>query len=192
MKLIPAPLRLPFAVLFCATLFVSCKSVPMPKGTAKGYSTARFVKLKPGIEHDLAEPSVDLNQMVKHAVAMTFEENGISVHQSEGELMLGFLILSQDKVSTTRIDTYFGYKDDAGKIQSHAHKMGVVKNESRNPDFTLGKGAVVIDVVDAKTQRLIFRNYAVRDLVGDLTEQERLSRIEEAVAEALNPFFRKR
>ena len=51
-------------------------------------------------------------------------------------------------------------------------------------------GAIVIDILDAKDNQLIYRHFAKRDLLEGADTATRNARINEAVAEALEPFFR--
>ena len=86
------------------------------------------------------------------------------------------------------IDDYFGYGRDPEKILEAAHDEGVVKNDS--PDARR-RGALVVDVMDARTGKLVFRNYAVRGIAPAGTPTSvRDQRLREAVAEAIGPFFR--
>jgi hypothetical protein len=50
----------------------------------------------------------------------------------------------------------------------------------------------VIDVIDSRTNKLVYRNYAVGDVVRGATDSVRTSRIDAAVAEAIGPFFGKK
>ena len=82
---------------------------------------------------------------------------------------------------------HFGYGRDAIKILEKAHDRGVVENKS--PD-EFEAGAVVIDLLDARTNELVYRSFAKRDIIEGISDSDRERRIGEAVAEALAPFFR--
>ena len=63
-----------------------------------------------------------------------------------------------------------------------AHRAYAVDN--RNPD-AFEAGTVLIDVLDAKSYKLLMRNYVVRPILRDTTAEIREERIREAVDEAL-------
>jgi len=68
-----------------------------------------------------------------------------------------------------------------------AQKRGVINN--KRPDDFL-RGAIVIDVLDARTNKLVFRNYAVRPVTVGVDTATRQARINSAVSQALAPFFK--
>ncbi len=48
---------------------------------------------------------------------------------------------------------------------------------------------IVIDVIDARTNKLVYRNHATGDVVRGISESTRAARIDAAVAQAPGPFF---
>ncbi len=159
--------------------FSGCNTVStVTSGSAKGYTTASFVtEARPGFTPE--ETQADL--MIREAIKNDFESHGIKgVPPGEGQLIVNYLIIVQDKASTTAIADYYG--SSTADIISAAHgKRGSVGE--------LPRGAVVIDVIDAATSKVIYRNYTAKTLTPNATEATRRSRINEAVKAALADFF---
>ena len=169
----------------------SCSTpIPTPKGTSAGYHTARFVATAPrdrqaapgALEDDPA-----FNSMVKDSIRRDFQSHGISVGGDQAQLIIAYMLVRQNSVATTMNSDYFGRGRDAVAILEEAHQRGVVKSTS--PDESL-KGAIVIDVLDARTNKLIYRNFAVRAIQPGATAATRQSRLDSAIAQALAPFFK--
>ena len=159
-------------------------------GTSRGYQSARFVETQraqrpasPGALEDDPE----FNAAVRSSIARKFSSQGIPVTQGSADLIIAYMLLRQNSVATTMNSDYFGRGRDAMAILDEAHKRGVVVN--RSPDDFL-RGAVLIDVLDARTNKLVFRNIAVRPVTEGVAPAVRQQRLDAAVAEALQPFFK--
>ncbi len=175
------------AVAIAALGVVSCAGIDKPQGHSKGYSSARLVKVDKNRLPPFAEDSDKVNGWIQQSLASQFRSNGLSIDPNNAELVVAYLLVIQDNASTVAIDDYFGYGRDSEKILDEAHMKGVVKSD--RPD-KFERGAIVIDVLDAKTNKLVYRNWAVRDTAPGLSDSARRQRIDQAIAEALAPFFR--
>ncbi len=51
-------------------------------------------------------------------------------------------------------------------------------------------GTVVIDIIDNKTGKLVYRDYATRDITDNLSDAQFQARANSAVKQALAKFFR--
>ncbi|MEI6071511.1 MAG: DUF4136 domain-containing protein [Verrucomicrobiae bacterium] len=107
--------------------------------------------------------------------------------KGDADLIIAYMLLRQENVSTTGNQDYFGYGRDAIAIMEEAHKRGVLKKS--RPD-AFDDGAIVIDLLDARTNKLIYRNYAKKAVAVGISDSARQARINSTVAEALTPFFR--
>ena len=170
-----------------AAFVSSCSTVDMPKGKSKGYSTFRFVDTSKSERPFFVESSTPVNGMVENAITSEFINNGLALAENETDMIIGYLLIIQNNVTTKMIDNYFGYGRSSDDIGQLAHKKGVIKG--KNPD-NFRAGAIVIDLIDAETNDLVYRHYARRDMIENITDEKRQQRINEAVAEALAPFFR--
>lgn len=179
-------LRIAAAALAFAA--VSCSSkIDMPKGTSRGYTSARLVRADVKKSNAFIDNSAVVDRMIQKALGAEFQAHGMQTGNADAGLVVGYLILVQDNASTLALDDYFGYGRDSSEIADRAHTMGVLKN--KRPDV-FEAGTIVVDVMDAKTNKLVFRNYATRDVYEGVSASVRQQRVREAVAEALQPFWR--
>jgi hypothetical protein len=170
--------------LLLAICLGGCASVPMPKGSSKSYSTARFITPnKAGIEEESTR-FVDANRMIQESIADQMKKHGIHVVAGNADLIIAHLIIFQDNVSTTYSNQFFGYQDFS-QLVDLAHKKGVT---GQNPE-AFQKRALVIDLIDAKTFKLVYRDYSVTGTLENLSETDRKAQINAAVAETLRKFF---
>ena len=174
------------SLTLCAMgILIGCSTISMPKGTSKGYSSARFVRVKESPMRGVSNNKA-LNQKLKQVIAAEMRRNGIDVAASGGDLVIAFMLMKQNNASTASINHYYGYSDDSEKISEKVHKK-IAKDGGRE---LFERGAIIIDLIDAKSSKLIYRNYAVRDVLGKVSAQERNKRIQSAVTEALADFFK--
>lgn len=166
------------------SLSTGCQSIDKPKSTVDGQTSFMFMDAG-GSDNRFSPPSSERDRVIQSAIGEVFKSNGLEYAPMDAELIIGYLVIRMDNVSTTVIPTYYG--PDHEKIRSLAHKKGVLDN--RNPG-SFEVGAIVVDVIDAEKQELIYRGSAKRDILGldEISEMKPL--IESAVAEALEDFFR--
>ena len=176
------------AVAACAAVLSSCSSgVDMPKGNSKGYTSARLVKLSKDSEPITAAREKKAHSLIQSAIKTQFTGKGLSYNQPNADLVVGYMVVYQDNSLTTSFDDYFGYGRDNDKILSKAHKKGVI--DGNRPDY-FERAGLVVDVIDAKTNKLVFRNVVKGDLVNGPSDVTRSSVVNRAVANALAPFFK--
>ena len=173
----------------CAALACSCSSnsIETPKGKAEGYQSARLVRATATTVPQGWEDSPEFNQWVQQAIGAEFSKQGLAFGSPDADLIVAYMLLHQATSSTTMNTDYFGHGRDAGAILEKAHERGVIDNQS--PD-EFEQGAIVIDVLDARTNELVFRNFATRSAIEGVTDAQRQQRVNSAVAETLAPFFR--
>ena len=175
-----------FALLSLLAIFVTgCSTVPMPKGSSKGYASARFIAPNAPLGEDASPRFVEANRMIKEAVAAEMEKNGLQMVDGNADLIVAYLIILQDNASTSYCNQYYGLQDFFD-IVSLAHKEGTKKNYPEH----VQKRALVIDLIDAKSYKLVYRDYALSGSLATLSDQERKAYIDSMVAQALQQFFR--
>ena len=160
-------------------------NLDFPKGTSKGYSSARLITIVPGRS---TEPEFAFGQaMIRQSIARQFKANGLEFTDGPADLIVAHLVVIQDNDSTTYLDEYFGSTIEAEAISDLAHRRGVIEGKERE---AFNRAGLVVDVLDARTNELVFRNYVKRDILPPGTSNTvRAQFIEEAVAETLQPFF---
>ncbi len=181
--------RIPSLIaLLAAGFLASCSTgVDMPKGSSKGYQSARLVErdLKARAITDATEKQV--HGMVQKSIAGRFAAKGLSYGKPGADLAVAYLVIYQEPGMTATYDDYFGYGRDSGAISDLAHTRGAL--DSQRPDFFRQAG-IVIDVIDTKTNKLVYRNFAKGDVIKGASPSTRAARIDAAVAQALAPFFK--
>lgn len=174
--------------LAAALLLTSCSSsIEMPKGTSKGYQSARLVRRAPNAPGPANAEEQKVHGMIQKALATQFADNGIAYGSSGSDLVVAYLVVYQETGMTTSFDEYFGYASSAEEITDRAHERGVVKG--KRTDYYESAG-IVIDITDARTNELVYRNYYKSDIVRGTADAARSQRINAAVAQTLAPFFR--
>jgi hypothetical protein len=174
-----------FILLLLATSVAGCTTIPMPKGNSKAYSTVRFIAPNQPLGEDGAPEFVEANRMIKESIAAQMEKYGLKIVEGNADLIVAHLIILQDNVSTSYSNQYYGYQDFSDLVNL-AHKKGMKKHYP----VQVQKRALVIDLINAKTFKLVYRDYALSGTLANLSEQERRAYINTAVAETLQKFFR--
>lgn len=171
-----------------ALVFVSCvPNVDMPKGTNKGYTSARLIQRDPGLRPITNATEKQVHGMIQKSIAKEFSSKGMTYGKGGADLVVAYMVIYQEPGMTADYRDYFGYGRDAGEIATIAHARGVEKNKS--PD-SFRQAGILIDVVDARTNKLVYRNLAKGDVVKGASPETRAARIDAAVAGALEPFFK--
>ena len=176
---------LPLLCLLSIALLPACKTVEQPKGSAHGYKSARLVR--PKAVPTFADPQDRANHAIQSALASNFRAKGFTIDPADADLSVAYLIVVQDNVSTRLIDNYFGFGRSSMQIADIAHDRGVIRDN--RADYYQA-GTVVIDIIDNKTGKLVYRDYATRDVTGDLSDAQLQERANSAVQQALAKFFR--
>lgn len=184
---IASALGFPIALL-AASFLASCSTgVDMPKGSSKGYHSARLVQRDPKARAITDSTEKQVHGMVQKSIASQFHSKGLAYGKAGADLTVAYMVVYQEPGMTATYDEYFGYGRDSGEISDVAHVRGAVDNE--RPDFFRQAG-IVIDVIDTRDHKLVYRNFAKGDVIKGASPSTRAARIDAAVAQALAPFFK--
>lgn len=123
----------------------------------------------------------DVHALVQQAITKNLAAKGVTREASGGDVTVGYLVIVGNNVSTMALDDYFGYGEGADALHDKAQKAYA---SSKNPNY-FEAGTLVIDVIDAKTYKLLKRGYASRPILKDLPDDARAARIQEVVDEIL-------
>ena len=168
---------------------VSCSTnVDMPKGTSNGYTSARLVQRNPNLTASTTATQSKIHGMIQKSIASQFNSHGLTYGHGNAELTVAYLVIYQEPGMTARYEDYFGYGRSSEEIADLAHTRGVIDN--KRPDY-FKRAGIVVDVIDARTNKLIYRNFAAGDVVIGASDSTRAARIDTAVGQALAPFFGK-
>lgn len=181
--------RIPSIIaLLAAGFLASCSTgVDMPAGSSKGYHSARLVERDPKARAITDATEKQVHGMVQKSIAGQFAAKGLSYGKPGADLAVAYMVIYQEPGMTATYDEYFGYGRDSGTISDLAHTRGALDNQ--RPDFFRQAG-IVIDVIDTKTNKLVYRNFAKGDVIKGASPATRASRIDAAVAQALARFFK--
>lgn len=174
-------------IAIAALGLISCSTnIDMPKGTSKGHTSARLVKRNPNLPPNTNATELKVHRMIQNSIAGKFAAKGLAYGKGDADLTVAYLVIYQEPGMTARYDDYFGHGRDVDEISDLAHTRGALDN--KRPDY-FQRAGIVIDVIDARTNKLVYRNFATGDVVRGVSDGTRAARIDAAVAEALQPFF---
>lgn len=176
-----------FLIAIASFVFASCApSVDMPKGTSKGYTSARLVKRDPNRPAATSATEIQVHRMIQKSLASRFQAKGLTYGKGDADLTVAYLVIYQEPGMTARYEDYFGYGRDADEIGDVAHTRGALEN--KRPDY-FQRAGILVDVIDSRSNKLVFRNLATGDVVRGASDATRAGRIDAAVGQALEPFF---
>ena len=122
------------------------------------------------------------------AIKNEFTSHGLSYGKADADLKIAYLVMIQNNAITFHYNDYFGQGRDADKIAEYAHLKGAT--QSRRDEF-FERVIILVDVIDTKTNKLVFRNHYAKDIVDVPSDKVRAQRINAIIKETLTPFFSK-
>lgn len=171
-----------------ASFFVSCApKVEHPKGTSKGYTSARLIQRDPAAPGITDPQQKQIHAMIQKSIASAFTSHGLSYGNNNAGLIVAYMVIYQEPGMTATYPQYFGDGRSEEEIADIAHTRGALENN--RPDFFRQAG-IVIDVIDSQTNKLVYRGFSKGDVVKNASAGTRAARINAAVTEGLTPFFR--
>jgi len=167
----------PFFALALTALLVGCSSTPthVDKGPIKATTFSFVSASRP--DSAFADKRAEIHKMIQAAITRNLTSQGLTKVESGGDLTVAYLAIVGNNASTEAINTYFGYGRDAAGL--HAKAQGAY-SASKNPNY-FEAGTLLIDLIDAKTFKLVERNFVTRPTLGDVTAEVRAAHIQEAV-----------
>jgi hypothetical protein len=173
-------LLLPLAVGVFA--LAGCSSTPtkVDHGSIRA-RTFNFVGRSTKPSPAYADNRQAVHPLVQGAIAKNLAGRGVSQVASGGDITIAYLVIVGNNASTTSINDYFGYGEDAAALHDKAH---TAYTKSKNPNF-FEAGTLVIDIIDSKSFKLLKRGYATRPILRNLPDDARAERVQEAVDEIL-------
>lgn len=161
------------------------KRIDLPKGNSAGYSSFRLYQHKSKHVPDFTNREDRVNAYLQAALKEEFEAHGLKESEQDAELIVAFLLIVQDTAVSTAISDY--YITSGSDILSEAHRRMGKKNLPGGYEA----GAIVVDIIDKKSGEVIYRDFAKREVLDNLTPAEKEQRAKDAAVEAVATFFRK-
>lgn len=180
------------SALSLVSIITSCSTgIEQPKGTSQGYQSARLIERNPDADvtddATAAAKEKKVHGMLQKAIKSEFTSHGLSYGKADADLQVAYLVMIQNNAITFHYNDYFGQGRDADAIAEYAHLRGAT-NTKRNEFFE--RVIILVDVIDTKTGKLVFRNHYLNDIVDVPTDAVRNQRIQAAIKQALTPFFK--
>jgi hypothetical protein len=169
-------------LLLTGLLIASCSSTPtrVDKGLLKVH-TYNFINGGIALTPPATNRRDAIHQLIQKAIINDLTAKGLQRTDGTGDVTVAYMIIVGNNVSTEAVTTYFGMGRDADALHNKAQDA---YTSSQNPN-RFEAGTLVIDVLDAKTYELLYRNYVVRPILNNVTAAVRGERVQEAVDAAL-------
>jgi hypothetical protein len=123
-----------------------------------------------------------IHTMVQGAITHTLAGKGLSPLPSGGDVTVAYLVIAGNNVTTTSLNEYFGYGDEASELVEKVHQEETVDDQRRG---RFEEGTLVIDLLNSKTDKLLWRSSVQREILKNLTPEARVARLQEIVDASL-------
>ena len=173
-----------FGFLLAAGLLLSagCSTAPVRVNTGAVHATTfSFVTGRP-MPPDYAEQRAPLQRLVQNAIITNLTAKGLSRAPAGGDVFVACLLIRSNNVSTAAVNEYFGYSRSADTPRTPGPRSPAGPN---HPSGCFAPDTLLVDIIDAKTYKLLYRNYTVRPDLGELAEDANAGPIQAAVDQTL-------
>ena len=170
------------AALTLALALTGCSSVKT--NVNKGHVTAHsfsFLDTGSRATPDYVEADKQAHAMVQQAIIHNLAAKGVSYVPTGGDTTVAYLIIAGNNATTTSLNDYFGYTDEASAMVEHVHKEQT-KEQSR---AYFEAGTLVIDILNPQTSKLLQRRSIQSQILRNLPLEKRAERIQALVDQAL-------
>ena len=169
-------------LLLTGLLIAGCSSTPthVDKGALKARNF-NFINGGIALTPAATEKRDAVHQQIQSAIIKNLAAKGLSRTSGTGDVIVAYMFILGNNVSTEAITTYFGFGRDADALHNKAEDA---YSSSQNPNH-FEAGTLVIDVIDANTYELLYRDYVVRPILRNATAEVRNENIQQAVDAAL-------
>ena len=178
-------MRLNSLLLLTATVWAlaGCSSTPTKVDSGKIHaSTFSFVNRGTRPSPENVDERQSVHMMIQDSITKNLSAKGVTKAASVGDVIVGYLVIIGNNATTESIASYFGYGEDSGALHDKAHST---YTGSKNPNY-FEAGTLLIDIVDAKTHKLMKRGYATRSTLKNLAHGDKAAVIQEVVDEILS------
>lgn len=124
-----------------------------------------------------ADKRAPIHAMIQQSITDNLAARGVKRVAENGDVIVAYLVIVGDNATTEAINTYFGYGRNADVLHDKAHEA---YTDSKVP-YYFQAGTLLVDIIDAKTYKLLWRSHVTRPLLQNPTEQVRAEHIQEAV-----------
>jgi|SRR3954468_1747286 hypothetical protein len=165
------------ALAACSTVKTNVDNGPI---TARTFS---FLNTGPKAAPSYADKTPEVHVAIQKAILRSLMAKGVTYVGNGGDVTVGYLIIVGNHVSTSSINDYFGYTDDADALLKKAHKDQATTSDNRAYFET---GTLIIDFIEPATSKLLQRRTIQAEVMRDLTTEQRAARIQSLVEKELS------
>ena len=167
-------------VALSALMLGGCATEPTRFSTgAIKARTFNFVHMEKEQEPAYADNRADAHALIQSAIEENLVAKGLTQVETNGDVIVLYLIIVSNGTSTKTINDYFGY-GAAYALQDKAHQAFAIDNRNQT---AFDAGTLVIDIVDPRHGTLLWRNFVYRPILRHLPIEQRQVRLQEAVDE---------
>ena len=173
-----------FTLSLAALLVAGCSSTPTKVDTGPIHAASfNFIAKSPAPAAPAFMPDTwaPIHALIQDSISRNLASKGLTRLASGGDVIVAYLVITGNNASTEPINDYFGYGRNAAALEDKAQDA---YTGSKNPNY-FEAGTLLIDILDAKSSKLLKRSYVVRPLLRNPSTEVRAERIQEAVDAAL-------
>ena len=177
------PTLLAALILGMIVLFAGCSSVSTNIDRAQ--LTARtFSFLNTGSKPlpNYADPRQEVHAAIQQAIIKNLATKGVAWTTNGGDMTVAYLVIVGNNVETTSLNSYFGYNSDADALVDKVHKEQAVGSTARN---YFEAGTLVVDFLEPKTSKVLQRRTIQAQVLRNLSDADRTTRVQAIVDQAL-------
>jgi hypothetical protein len=169
--------------VLAALMLAGCASEPTrySSGPIQAH-TFNFIHMEQDQNPTLAAKRAETHELIQGAIKKDLTTKGLTQVATNGDVAVLYLIVVSDGSSTQTINDYYGFSDSSYELQDKAHQVFAI--EKRN-QTGYAAGTLVIDIVDMRQGKVLWRNFVYRPILADLPMEQRQVRLQEAVNEVL-------
>ena len=161
-----------------ALLVAGCNTTPTRVDTGPIHAASfSFVAKSPAPAPDFADGREQIHAMIQDSISRNLAGKGLTKLASGGDVIVAYLVIVGNNASTEAIHTYFGYGRNYDALHDKAQDA---YTSSKNPNY-FQAGTLLIDIIDAKTFKLLKRSYVTRPMLRNPSAEVRAERIQEVV-----------
>jgi len=162
----------------CATMNVQTDAAPDAAQTTAGYRTYAWLPLQ---AEDRAHNPALVPQVQQSADRELAAKGYQRIDSGEPDFRIGWHANVENRTEVEQINPYYGYVWDPTFFGPYAYPGAVAVREYR-------EGTLVLDVVDASTNKLVWRGSAEAEVPASASLHERAEKIDEGVKRILEKF----
>jgi hypothetical protein len=165
------------ALAGCSSVKTQVDAGPIP---ARTFS---FLSTRPKPAPVYADTRMEVHAVIQQAITTNLAAKGLGLVPSNGDVLVGYLVIAGNNAATTSLDEYFGYNSDASALVEKTHTEQAIKSGDR---AYFEAGTLVIDFINPKTSKLLKRASVRASILRDLPKDARQTRVQAIVDQALS------